>query len=259
MTTPPNGREVPTPPAATQPSPRIGWYRVPGRADEIRWRDAQHWTAYRIVKGEPGASWFAVEPPLIGYVFGAVFLALAPAQFGLAALAGDFPVSGLLMLLLAGFWLAGAISASVVRGLPLPQDGPLAFAAVEPLPGREEGPGAGWYPVGGSTSRWWSGARWGSYIAVSGRVRPTFTGPKTYRALLVTGAVIVAIGAAALLAGAIVLLLLPGGLSVWIGGFLIAAGVLLGVLGGIVFPIARMRRPALLLPEHPPAPAGHAA
>ncbi|WP_449276804.1 hypothetical protein [Leucobacter sp. GX24907] len=240
--------------AAAIPSAQPGWYHVPGR-DEIRWRDEQHWTAYRIARGRPGANWFAVEPPMIGYAFGAMFLALGFAQFGVAALSRSFPVTAILMLLLAALWFATGIGASIVRGLPAPQSAPLAFEAVEPLPGRVEAPGAGWYPIAGRTHRWWSGTRWGSYIVHAGRVRPTFTGPAAYRSLLITGGAVVALGVVGVLVGVALLLIVPGAVPTWGGGLLIAGGAMIGVVGAILFPVTFARRAVLLLPERPPQQA----
>lgn len=228
-----------------------GWYEVPGLG-EIRWRDGAHWTAYRVANGVPGANWYAVEPPLIGYAFGAIFLALGLMQLFLAIVGDTPPVNAILMCALAAFWFGGAISTTNVRRLPHPASGPIAFEAVEPLPGRVEGPGAGWYPVSSRASRWWSGARWGHYLIEAGRVRPTFTGPKTYRALIVTGWVFAGLGALALAAGIVAMSVAHGSPAFWVGVFLLVGGIVVGVVGAIVFPVTRLRRSALLLPEQPP-------
>ncbi|MBK0417739.1 DUF2510 domain-containing protein [Leucobacter sp. CSA1] len=237
--------------AAAQGIP-MGWYDVPGGGG-IRWRDDRHWTPYRIVDGKPGANWYATEPPLIGYVFGGFFLMIALAQFALAGLSRQFPVNGILMLLLAVFWMSAGIAGSVVRSRPAPLTTALAPECALPLPGQTEGPGAGWYAVSGSLSRWWSGTRWAHYVAQAGRVRPTFNGERTYRVMLIMAAAMTGLGVVALVVGAILLAAVEP--PPWPGVFLLIAGIVLGVVGAILFPVIRLRRPAFLLPEHPPVHA----
>lgn len=228
-----------------------GWYAVPG-SGEVRWRDDKHWTAYRIVNDKPRANWYATEPPLIGYVFGAIFLGLGAAQGALAFITGN-PLNAIFMLLLGGFWLSAGIGGSLVRRKPRPETAPVAPLSVQPVPGQAEGPNAGWYAVTARTQRWWSGTRWGSYVFEANRVRPTFGGPRMYRGIQITALVMIGIGVLALAAG-IVLQVANSGLPTWVVLSFVLGGVVLGIVGAILFPTIRLRRASLLIPEEPPIP-----
>lgn len=228
-----------------------GWYTVPGSA-EVRWRDDQHWTAYRIVNGRPSADWYATEPPLIGYALGTAFLALGVAQGALAISSGN-PLIAIFMLVLGAFWLSAGIAGSVVRRKPAPVSAPIAPACAQPVPGQAEGPDAGWYPVSAQTGRWWSGTRWGSYVCESHRVRPTFGGPRMYRTVRIVALAMIVVGVLALVGG-VAVLLIGGGEPAWLGWLICVIGASLAIAGAVVFPTIGMRRGVLLMPDRPPRP-----
>ncbi|WP_205547878.1 DUF2510 domain-containing protein [Leucobacter sp. wl10] len=232
----------------------MGWYAVPGTA-ETRWWDGGHWTAYRIAGGTPRGSWYAVEPPGVAYAFGVIFLALGLVQASLALVSPSAVLAAVGPLLLGVFWLSAAIALSAVRGRPAPAMAAADPEAVQPLPGRAEGPGAGWVPLTPRLSRWWSGARWGEYVLESGRVRPTHGGARTFRVLKVMAAVALWGGLLVIAAGVVLLATGWLGSATWIGALVLIGGVAFAVVGAILIPVVHSRRHALLLPEQAPAPS----
>lgn len=245
---------TPAVPANIGASP--GWYPVPG-VGEVRWWDGQHWAAYSIGKRGPRGNWYATEPPGVAYVFSTIFLALGLLQLGLATVASGSLFTSIAPLLLGAFWMSAAVALSIVRGRPDPAaDTVVTAPVVQPLPGHVEGDGAAWIALTPKLSRWWSGARWGEYVAEANRIRPTHGGAKTFRVLKIMAWLVVAVGIIAALVGVALLVLLPPDLlSRVIGVIVLCSGLLLAVVGGILFPIIQLRRHALLLPAHPPTPA----
>lgn len=238
------------------PSVPPGWYPVPG-VGEVRWWDGQHWAAYSIGKRGPRGNWYATEPPGVAYVFGAIFLALGLLQLGLSKVASGSLFTGIGPLLLGAFWMSAAVALSIVRGRPDPAaDTVVTDPVVQPLPGQVEGDGAAWIALTPRLSRWWSGARWGEYVAEANRIRPTHGGAKTFRVLKIMAWLVIAVGIIAALVGVALLVLLPPDLlSRVIGVIVLCSGIVFAVVGGILFPIIQLRRHALLLPAHPPTPA----
>ena len=247
---PPQQAPQPVPVIPAAPSIPAGWYPVP-RTGETRWWDGAHWSAYSFANGRPRGNWYAVEPPGIAYVFGAIFLVLGFTQLMLATLSPSAMLSGLGPLALGAFWMSSAIALSIVRSRPAPVSAPVTAEVVQPLPGWAEGAGARWVALTPNLSRWWSGARWGEYVVESNRVRPTHGGAKAYRGMRYLAWGLVGLGAFGIVVG--VLLLLIGAVPVWAGVALLVGGIAFALIGGIVFPVLYARRHALLLPEHPPA------
>lgn len=233
----------------------MGWYPVPG-TPQIRWWDGHVWTAYSIRRGLPRGDWYAVEPPGVGYAFGAIFIALGTAQLSLSLIADSSRFSAFASIALGLFWLTGAISLSAVRAKPAPASGAALPESVQPLPGQQEGPGAGWVRLSARTSRWWSGARWGQYVLESDRVRPTFGGERTYRTMQVLAFAFIGIGAIALVVGILMLVLHSFPSQEWVGVFVLVSGIVCAFIGAIILPIIASRKHALLLPEHPPTYVG---
>jgi len=237
-------------PATPQSAP--GWY--PTADGRLRWWDGTRWTGMRVKDGEPGIDWATTEQPTLAWVFGGVFLALALAQFSLAALGGLPPVNGVLMLAIAVLWFAIAVQGAKVRRIPVPHGtAPVVIDAVRPLPGEQEGIGAGWYPVGSRTTRWWTGTRWSQYTGTQHGLRPTFHGARGFRNYLIVCWVIAGIGVIAALVG-IVMLVVVGDDTVGfaVGLVVLIGGILFAVLSGVLLLVSGVQRRLLLLPEHPP-------
>ena len=247
----------PHPEAFASPLPaQMGWYIVPG-STEARWWDGRNWTAYRIRPTGPKPDWFATEPPLIGFALGPLFMLLGVLQFTLRSSAFDSftstgRFSGTLFVLLGGFWLIMATAMALVRAKPRPAAVQLLSPMVEPLPGRVEGPRAGWIALSPRVSRWWSGARWAEYVFENKKVRPTYGGRRAYRRSQLLSLVLLGIGA---LSTIIAVFVLPGAVghtARWFGIYLTGFGVTLLVLSGLILLILYARRHSFLLPKTAP-------
>jgi hypothetical protein len=236
-------------------APAMGWYPTAG--GPLRWWDGQRWTGLRVKNGVPGTDWATSEQPAMAWVFGGVFLALAGLQFAVGALGSIASPNGFLTMLLAGLWFAIAVQSGAVRRIPVPVEAPVVLEAVRPLPGEQEGPGAGWYPVAPRTTRWWSGARWGEYVGTAYGVRPTFHGARSLRILTVLCWVLLGLGVLTLLAGVLLLVLGAAAASAswmaFLGVFLLIAGIVVAVLGAALLLMSRYQRRALVVPAGPPA------
>lgn len=241
--------------APVQAGVAMGWYAVPGTS-ETRWWNGRDWTAYSIRAGRPRGDWYAVEPPGIGYAFGPLFLVLGALLLLTSRLAEIPNYSGIGIMAVGAFWLSAAVALTIVRGRPAPASAPLGFDVVQPLPGQIEGPAAGWVPVTAKISRWWSGARWGEYILEADRVRPTHGGARSYRAAMILAFVLIGLGALALIAGIVLMAADPSGAPVWLGAAALGAGIAFVVIGGVILPVIRYRKPAFVVPEHPPMRLG---
>lgn len=245
----------------TPAGPPLGWYPAPGEV--LRWWDGRRWTGLRVKNGIPGSDWATAENPAAAWAFGGVFLALALLQFLAGAFLASVSPNGIITLALAALWFAIAIQSQIVRRIPAPTGEGVVVDAVRPLPGVEEGPGAGWMPIAPRFTRWWTGTRWAQYTGTVYGVRPTFQGARAYRILVVMSWVLVAVAVLALIAGIVLLVVGAGATtSLWtaIGVVVLIGAVLVGILGLVMLLLTRHQRRILLLPAHPPlnaAPATH--
>ncbi|MCS5721755.1 DUF2510 domain-containing protein, partial [Herbiconiux sp. CPCC 203406] len=253
----PQAPYAPQTPHAPQ-GPPLGWYPAPG--DVLRWWDGRRWTGLRVKNGVPGSDWATTEQPGAAWAFGGIFLGLAALQFLLGALGSIVSPNGIATLALAALWFAIAAQSQAVRRIPAPTGDAVVIDAVRPLPGEEEGPGAGWFPVAPRFTRWWTGTRWSQYTGTIYGVRPSFQGARAYRVLLIMSWILVGLGVLALLAGIILLVVAADSLWAAIGVIVIIGGVLIAVLGLVILLLTRYQRRILLLPTDPPqnkAPASH--
>ena len=248
---------APTPmasPSQLPSGPQPGWY--PTGPDQLRWWDGSHWTGLRVKNGKPGTDWATTEQPSLAWVFGSLFLVLAIAQFSLGALSSHLSVNGFPMLFLALLWFGIAAQTTAVRRIPQPVAAPVVIDVVRPLPGEQDGPGAGWYSVSPRATRWWTGSRWAQYVGTQYGIRPTFHGARAFRIYLVMSWAVLGIGVLALAVGVVILVNSSGDgygfLGGIIGGIVVGGGVLFAVLGGVLLIMSRMQRRLLLLPDLPP-------
>lgn len=237
--------ERPVPP----PVPVMGWYSE-AVASDARWWDGAGWTPYRIRDGKPRTDAFAVEPGNTGILMGFVFIMLGITQWSTAQLAEGtiFSVTPVFFFIGGVLWLIGGFRNAQLRKLPPPQTAPVVDPVTRPLPGEAEGPGAGWYPVAGRVTRWWTGSQWSPYIAQKFGVRPTLNGLLGYRILMIVGWV---------LGGGGVLCIVLGLAAAWASGviaatFLITLGAVGVVVGAILLPVIYVRRYTMILPPSAP-------
>ncbi|MFB2583710.1 DUF2510 domain-containing protein [Herbiconiux liukaitaii] len=231
-----------------------GWYPTP--TGQLRWWDGAHWTGMRVKNGAPGIDWATTEQPAISFAFGGIWLALSGLQFAIGAVTSYVSPNGIATLLLAALWIAIGIQGARVRGIPTPGGEPTVIDAVRPLPGEQEAPGAGWYPIAPRVTRWWTGARWAEYVATATGIRPSFHGARSFRIYLVTVWSVLALGALGLLAGVLLLTLgspdpddyLAGALGIG----LIVGGIILALLGVVLLAVSRLSRRVLIVPERRP-------
>jgi len=226
----------------------LGWYPVPGTAD-VRWWDGTQWAPYRFRDGKPKTDAFAIEPPVVGILF----LMLGLLQFANYALAqnGATAAAPVFFIAAGAVWIFCGIHAYRVRALPAPQSAPVDAPVLRPMPGDVEGPGAGWYPMSGQVTRWWTGARWSWYIGMKFGARPGFAGPRGYLVSIIATWVVAAVGAIGVLIG-IIGLVVGGAASPFLGIFGFVFGVIFLGLAALLFGITRSRRYAMLLPTTPP-------
>lgn len=231
----------------------MGWYPVPGTAD-VRWWDGTVWTPYRIRDRKPKPDVLAIEPPSAGLALGIAFLVIGLLQLSLAISLrspGVF-VAPVLFVLVAVIWIAGARHSQAVRSLAAPHSAPVIDPVVQPLPGEVEGPGAGWYPMTGQVTRWWTGARWSWYVGLKLGARPGYAGPRGYLASMIVGWFVVGLAVTGLV------LVVAGSIMEQgpVTGFMIVIGIIFALIfGGVaVFTLllTRSRRNAMLLPTSPP-------
>lgn len=237
--------------AALQGAP-MGWYPVPGTAD-VRWWDGTRWAAFRFREGKPKADAFAVEPPAVGIALGGVFILIGLLQLANYALAQNAAtaVAPVFFLFAGVVWILCGFHSLRVRGLPAPQSAAVDAPVLRPMPGDAEGPGAGWYPVSGQVTRWWTGTRWSWYIGTKVGARPGFAGPRGYLVSIIATWVVAAVGAIGVLIG-VIGLVVGGVAGPFLGIFGLVFGVLFVGLAALLFGLARSRRYAMLLPTTPP-------
>lgn len=236
--------------------PPLGWYPAPGEV--LRWWDGRRWTGLRVKNGVPGSDWATTEQPGAAWAFGSIFFALAALQFLLGALGSTVSPNGIFTLALAALWIAIAVQSQAVRRIPAPTGDAVVIDSVRPLPGEEEGPGAGWFSLTPRFTRWWTGTRWSQYTGTVYGVRPTFQGARAYRVLLIMSWILVGVGVLALLAGILLIAVGADSLSTAIGVIVIIGAVLIVVLGFVILLLTHYQRRVLLLPAippHNPAPA----
>ena len=233
----------------------MGWYPVPGSA-EVRWWDGTAWTPYGLRGGRPKPDAFAVEPPGTGITLGILFIVVAIMQLGNAALTdvGVFSGSAVLFLIAGLIWLIAGFHSRGVRRKPVPQSDPIWPDAVRPLPGEVEGPGAGWYPMHGRVTRWWTGVRWSWYVGQKFGVRPGHSGPRGYLVSRILGWAMTGLGALSLVVGVLGIIVDSHGHGLWgrLGFFGVVFGVVMLLLGGLVLLLVHHRRYSLILPPQAP-------
>lgn len=236
--------------------PRPGWYAT--RSELVRWWDGRVWSGSRIRRGRVGVDWAVTESPAVAWTMGAVFLSLALLQGTFAATAGSWPFSAVTTLLLGALFLAMAAQTTAVRRTPAPQGDPLDPDAVRPLPGAVEGPGAGWYPISRTMSRWWTGTRWTAYTLTRWGIRPTFHAEAALQTLVIVAILVAALAVAAVVAGIVTLVLAAGGsdITAIVRGWMLAGGgVVFAALVGVILAMTRTQTRLLLLPSEPPSVA----
>jgi len=239
---------APTAPAAAP----MGWYPTP--RDQLRWWDGRAWTAMRMRAGRLGIDAFATEQPNVAVSFGCVFLALGLMQAGLAGVsqAGGYLFPGLGMFMLSVLWFLQAAAGFGLRRIPAPSSAPAYPDLVRPLPGEQEGYGAGWYAMTPRVTRWWTGARWSEYTASNFGVRPNFHGARSVRIFLAVVWVFVGLGSALLLAGILTFAVVPGSYGSAVAVVLCVAGLGLGLVAVVLACVLPTQRRALIAPRTPP-------
>jgi hypothetical protein len=256
--------DAPTPVAASAPAvgqmaaptgPVPGWYVTP--SGPTRWWDGQKWTALRTKRdGSHGTDWASTEQVGLAWALGVVFVALGSVQFTLGTVSSTVSFAGFPMLLLAALWFGIAIQTSAVLRIPAPATAPLTTDAFRPLPGEQEGPGAGWYPVSGTTTRWWTGVRWSQYTNTKFGIRPTFHAPQARAALRWVGIGVFALAAIALLIGVFFIIVGandPSDYTSSVIGWVTAVGaVAFAGVGALVFAMTRYQTRLLFPPSEPP-------
>nr|WP_201470453.1 DUF2510 domain-containing protein [Microbacterium hydrocarbonoxydans] len=238
---------------APSSSPAMGWYQVGGSTD-VRWWDGVMWTPYSIRAGKPRPDALAVEPPAMGLALGIVFVVLGLLQLTAALVsqsAGNF-VYPVLLLAAAAVWFIAAGHSLAVRRIPAPQSAPIVDAVVQPLPGELEGPDAGWYPMTGQVSRWWTGTRWSWYLGTKFGARPGHAGPRGYLTSMILGWVVAALALIGVFLAVVGGVMGQSPVAPFLITFGIVIAVIMGGLGAFVLLLTRSRRNALLLPATPP-------
>lgn len=256
--------DAPVPaPAQTSPAqtpfgqasaPLPGWYVT--SAESARWWDGKKWTGMRTKNGKPGIDWSTTESVAMTLTMGVIFLALGTMQLALGIVSPGISYVGVPTLLLAALWFGIGIQTSIVLRTPAPTSEPLMLDLFRPLPGEQEGPGAGWYPISTTLSRWWTGARWTQYTNSKFGIRPTFHGPQTKITLRRMAIGVFALAVVVMIVG-IVLIVIgrndPANYSATIIGWVMAiGGVAFAALGALVLAMTKHQMRLLFPPAEPP-------
>lgn len=251
---------VANPPVVLRPEPTAapaGWY--PARAGELRRWDGKIWTGSRVRDGRPGIDWATIDQPALAWAMGAVFFGLAMMQAVSSIAFGGVSYMPLLWMALSGLWFAMAVQTTRVRSIPAPTGASDAPAIVRPLPGATEGPGAGWFPISGQASRWWTGTRWADYVTSRFGVRPTFHASQALTTLRILAWALAVLATLVLIGGVVMLVVADGDtLQRVVGWVLVGGAVLFAALSAAVLVAARAQTRLLLLPGDPPAGPPHA-
>lgn len=229
--------------------PPMGWFPVPGTTD-VRWWDGAGWTPYRLRDSGPRPDAFAIEPGGTGLTLGFVFIVLGFTQFGTYNLSGQplFAFTPVLFFVSGAVWVIGGFRANRLKQISPPSTVPVFAPSTRPLPGEVEGPSAGWYPVSGSVTRWWSGTRWSGYVGQKLGVRPTHSGARTYRTAMILGGVLAGVG----VVGAAFCFFVITALGRWASMMIVIPAVIF-VLGGVAVLLSvHLRRYTLIVPPQPP-------
>lgn len=227
----------------------MGWFPVVGTAD-VRWWDGAGWTPYRLRDGKPRPDAFAIEPANTGVTLGIVFIVLGITQFSTYNLSGQpvFAFTPFFFFISGALWLIGGFRATQLKKLPAPTTVPVFDPVTMPLPGEVAGPGAGWFPVSGQVTRWWTGSQWGEYIGQKFGVRPTHSGARAYRLSMAVGWVFAGLGVLGVLLGIILITMLDR----WVGTVILLPGVIALIIGAILLPLVYSRRYTMILPPQAP-------
>ncbi|MDF2990073.1 MAG: hypothetical protein K0S37_587 [Microbacterium sp.] len=227
------------------------WY---AQGDGLRWWDGARWTGMRVADGKPGVDWITADNAVPLFVSSALFFVAGAVHLCLAAFSPTSLLSGALFVALALFWLFGAMHVRRIAKLPAPSGEPVVIDAVRPLPGEQEGPGAGWFPVSSTVGRWWTGTRWSQYTWTRFGIRPTFHGARSFRILLWMASAFIAVGVIALVTGIVVVKAATDPTATGIGVVVIVAGSVLLVIGLLFLALSPISKRPLVIPSSPPAP-----
>lgn len=256
---------------------RSGWYDA-GDTGTCRWWDGTRWTPHRLTDAGPTVDRWAVDPPWMGYFYGCYLLvsSAVSAMLGVALLIVEhrlldveptgflvfapwiFFILACLPLATSVFYFVGAINVGRIRRLPPPASAPMVRDVIRPLPGEQEGPGAGWYRVTGGIQRWWTGRRWSWYTASKYGPRPAYVGPRVYRIQVGFGLGIIGLGILSGITGLVLAVVYPAAAVLIVIGAIVVGGLLL-ITGGIYLAMTWFRRDALILPKRPPGPQSRVA
>lgn len=250
----PLAQAAPMTSAPTLPAP--GWYQVPG-SDLLRWWEGRYWTGFRIKNGRPGTDGVTVEQPVMAWVLGGMFVLLGGMQFLLSLSGGVYIGAGIPFIVLGALWFAIAVRTAALRRTPAPATAPAFPDVVRPLPGEQEGPSAGWYPVTKAATRWWTGARWAQYIATRNGIRPTFHGHRAIVAMRVVVWGILGLALLGVIGGIVLMAVAPGDAALtFVGAAMLIFGIVFVLLWVVLFLSGRMQERLLRIPAGPPAMQG---
>ncbi|KTS13226.1 hypothetical protein [Microbacterium testaceum] len=232
------------------------WY---AEGEGLRWWDGSRWTGMRVADGRPVIDWITADRPAPLFVASALFFVAGAIHLFLVGFSPFYLVTAVLFLALSFFWLFGALHVRRVLRIPAPTTAPVVIDAVRPLPGEQEGTGAGWFPVSSTVSRWWTGTRWSQYTWTRSGIRPTFHGARSFRILLWVEGVITALGALLGIAGIVVAVSSSDADVMTVAVGTIVVGAVLFLLGGVLLALSPLSRRPLVVPSTPPAPLDPAA